>query len=290
MPREIPRVFAIVRNAYEPCLQILEAHPSSYRNRINTNGNIRDCYDIQSHTGSFDLEGLYVHEQTWEHLDRRIYVVNYQDHHTREIQEVKYWYTPFYIPGRLAPNIPILEFQYRSWIPSRYQPFPINTDLERMTRTLQGIQQERLHEIQIQEDSETPRRRHPSSNTRRYEHDYEPQIYPDLNEYIGSRIQTPPRIVERVRVVEVQVPVSVERVVVEQRALPLPKRVGDILLLNARKGSESCPIAITPFSDCESLCVLSCFHIFDKASLVRWQQTNRTCPVCRCKIENVVSE
>jgi hypothetical protein len=89
-----------------------------------------------------------------------------------------------------------------------------------------------------------------------------------------------------VRVVEV----PVERVVVHQKILPLPKGVGDALIRDARASTESCPILQTPFSECRKLAVSSCFHIFDKESLATWQQAHTSCPVCRCKIENVVSE
>jgi SUMO ligase MMS21 Smc5/6 complex component len=62
------------------------------------------------------------------------------------------------------------------------------------------------------------------------------------------------------------------------------------LLQQARSGSESCPIAAQPYSECSTLTVTSCFHIFDKASLERWTQTHDTCPVCRVYLTNRVNE
>jgi hypothetical protein len=116
-------------------------------------------------------------------------------------------------------------------------------------------------------------------------------------EYIGARTRryipqherppTPPPQPE-IRIVQVEVPV--ERVVVQTRVAPLPKNVGEVLLSHARRGADSCPIAATPFSECTQLCVTSCFHVFDFESLTRWQSEHTSCPVCRCKIENVVSE
>lgn len=297
MPRSIPRLFAIVRNAYEPCLQILEAIPCLNRHRMHTLGDMRDCYEIESYPYSREVEGRTVYEHNYYNQDRNIFVLKYIDPRTHEVQEVKYWITPFYLTGVSTPNIPILEFQYRSWLPPRYDPFPIHTDMERMMRTLHEIQQERLREIRIREDTEAdrghsnyPRRHHYPFHANDYD-PFEGHISPNLNEIIprrrpSSRAVTPPRVVEAVRVVEV----PVERVVVQQKALPLPKAVGDLLIASARKTTDSCPIAATPFAECEKLCVSSCFHIFDKESLATWQQTHNTCPVCRCKIENVVSE
>jgi hypothetical protein len=78
--------------------------------------------------------------------------------------------------------------------------------------------------------------------------------------------------------------------VTQIRVQPLPKHVGEVLLSAARKGTDSCPIAALTFAECSSLAVSSCFHIFDKESLERWMTTSASCPVCRSKIENVVSE
>jgi hypothetical protein len=79
-------------------------------------------------------------------------------------------------------------------------------------------------------------------------------------------------------------------VVVRTRVQLLPKAVGDVLLANARKGAETCPIAAIPFAECSKICVTSCFHIFDAVSLTRWCENHSNCPICRSKIENVVFE
>jgi hypothetical protein len=38
---------------------------------------------------------------------------------------------------------------------------------------------------------------------------------------------------------------------------------------------------MTLYSECDSLSITSCFHIFDKESLDHWFESNSTCPVCR---------
>ena len=164
-------------------------------------------------------------------------------------------------------------------------PVPINANLNEFMLCMEETQQDRMREIQIREDQNSVNYNHyygssdenPGRLSRYLFHHMRREVRP---------VNTPPRIIERL--VEVERPV--ERVVIQTKALPLPKDIGDILLANARKGQECCPIAATPFAECETLCVSSCFHIFEKASLSRWQEDHTTCPVCRCKIENVVYE
>ncbi len=107
-----------------------------------------------------------------------------------------------------------------------------------------------------------------------------------VTRYQNTRAATPPP--PEIRIVQVEVPV--ERVVIQTQIKPLPKAVGDILIANARSSTDSCPIAATTFKECTKLSITSCFHVFDFESLSKWQETHSTCPVCRAKIENVVSE
>jgi hypothetical protein len=194
--------------------------------------------------------------------------------------------------------VPLLEFQYRSWIPTGYTPLPIRANLNEVYAILSQIQNEKLAEIRRREDNEAfqapPRHSSdPYFQPRRYNEHLEDTWWRMAERGVGnhhrSRPQTPPpqpRIVESVR----QVEVPVERRVIQHRTLPLPKDIGNQLLGLARKGADACPIAATSFSECEILCITSCFHTFDAASLARWQETHTSCPVCRSKIENVVIE
>jgi hypothetical protein len=160
---------------------------------------------------------------------------------------------------------------------------------------MERIQEDRLAEIRAREDSISQR------SMNRYTTDvYQPRNQEDDYPRVRTppfygipfrhrrRSTSPPLQQPPVRVVEVEVPV--ERVIVQNKALPLPKEIGSILLSHARKGADLCPIAAIPFAECEKISVSSCFHVFDAASLARWQAEHTTCPVCRCKIENVVSE
>jgi hypothetical protein len=285
MPRSFPRLFAVVRNAYTPCLQILQAEALDEENIYNYRSRRDLVYTILSLPLPERLDGRRIFEHTEYNQVRSIETLKYRHPISGDIQEVLYWYTPFYLTSRSLPNIPILEFQYRSWLPGDYEPFPLDTDTNRFFRILREIEEERLREIRVREDE--------GSRGRRWEPTYYDD-YPYPNRYIENRrnslirMATPPRPEPVARIVEV--PVTVERIVVQQKILPLPKDVGLVLLANARKGSDSCPIAATPFAECEKLSISSCFHIFDSNSLAIWQTDHQTCPVCRSKLENVVTE
>lgn len=301
MTAELPELFAIIRQAYRgPCLQILAAqlNDSHLPYSRQESRHPRGSFMVVSPSFAQEFEELNL--QRMQSADTRISTYAIRQHNSNTVLEVKGWFLPYYFRfhGR---TVPLMDFQYRAWIPGDYLQIPIRLDLNQFLHTVETIQHQRIHEIQAREDNMVPRipfyernydRLYPAA-------DYDTSYDDDLNDYIGtprrlssrrhSRLDSPPpppppRVVERI------VEVPVERIVVQNRVLPLPKTVGELLLANARKGADACPIAATPFAECEKLCVSSCFHIFDATSLSRWQEMNTTCPVCRCKIENVVSE
>lgn len=287
----LPEIFAIVRQSYRgPCLQILRAHSvNNYGSRSHRHA--RDPFSeyTRPHNNLTNrVENVMDVNEFSEHrlqhsnmMDPSIHVFPILQPDGETTVMIKGWYLPYYfrIDGR---RIPIMDFQMRAWIPGDYMPVAIHTDLNEFMMCMEDTQRERMREIQVREDENSIHYNHYNSSRMNYYN----------NDYIGAGMRRarpvtpPPRLVETVRLVEV----PVERIVTQMKALPLPKDIGDILLENARKGKDSCPIAATPFAECETLCVSSCFHIFDKASLTRWQETHTTCPVCRCKIENVVCE
>ena len=291
MTSTLPDIFAIVRDSIRPpCLQLLVSYVVNH----DWNREHRDLplYEIDNMPHAELVQGIV--GQSGNLGRGTVNTMRCQHPDTRETMEVNWWFTPFYVRSEGLQRIPILEFQTRSWIPAGYVPIPIQANINEMLDLMGRIQEDRLAEIRAREDQAS------QYNMNRYRNEYfRPQMHNR-----NQRIRTPPYHVlpfrhrnrstspdipePVVRVVEVQVPV--ERVVVQNKALPLPKSVGDILMQHARAGTDSCPIAATPFAECEKLCISSCFHIFDKASLATWQADHTTCPVCRCKIENVVSE
>lgn len=297
MPRDFPEVFAILRDGVRnPCLQILRAFACEYTRSLRNNYTQRGFHEVSNVANVHEYYGRLVRAPSQILQDRRIYTFHYYHPVSGEPQEVYYWFTPFVLECADRIGIPLLEFQYRSWLPTGYQPVPVRANLNELYDVLSRIQEERLAEIRRTEDTDSIHTISPRRHDMTF---YDPNLNTDdFDTYplMGGRNRNgrvrspppppPPRIVESVRLVEV----PVERVVVQHRVLPLPKDVGTILLSHARKGADFCPIAAIPFAECEKLCVSSCFHIFDAASLTRWQETHTSCPVCRSKIENVVVE
>jgi hypothetical protein len=243
-------------------------------------------------------------------LDPTIYTLRYKtEAHQREANEVKFWTLPFYFRIR-GERIPLLEFQYRSWLPDDYVAIPIRGNSSEILRSAERIEHERLSEIRREEDRSRDPFLQPYGMNGSDDWDDRESLW-DRGEFIGvgptsrrSRYRTPsPRRTSYYPPPPLTPPpppepevrlVPVERIVtqvqVQIRGQPIPKHIGEILLANARTGTDSCPIAALTFAECEKLAVSSCFHIFEKESLERWMTTSASCPVCRSKIENVVSE
>lgn len=289
----LPQIFGVVRtqSLRGPCVQLCTS-------RYIQEGQVGHDYFIVRNAGTNDIRSidLDIHLVT-RNIERQIHRLRYKHPESGQIQEVYFWFLPFQM-NRGHQAIPLLDFQYRSWLPTSYIPVPFQFDPQQAMRMIEVIQQEKLEEIRRLEDLEAEGHQYSSylSRTRRFEQD-EDMDYERMNMFdprasgrrsrllSEPRTPSPPR---EVRVVEVQVPV--ERVVIQTRVQALPKAVGDILLANARQGEETCPIAAIPLKECEKICVTSCFHIFDTQNLERWRENHTTCPVCRTKIENVVSE
>ncbi len=301
-----PELFGVVRiQSYrEPCLQFCTATP---RNR-HINPSEPPCYVIQNLPE--DEVSLIEPRAHLSHqfLDQQIRILTCKHPITREIFDVPYWHLPIRIYNRETnQQIPILDFHFRSWLPRDYTPFPLflNLSESELRRILAEINQERLARIRMEEDARAERSS--GFDIRRFfgREDRDDRLTLPEEELVGvrgprtppsrrtrHRVSPPPVLQVReepeIRVMEVRVPV--ERVVLQTRSPTLPTPVGQVLLDYARKGSESCPIAATPFSECASLSVTSCFHIFETESLHRWRESHTSCPVCRSEVVNVVSE
>jgi hypothetical protein len=311
----LPERFAILRtNSYRgPSFQLLESRYVTHNFERRTEY-IRHRNDpmrfnvVQDITSDYYNEYQVLEDRNYE-IHRRLFKIRYQHPETRVILETLFWLLPYRLVNQ-ENSFPLLEFHTRSWIPRTTYSLPVTVPcgMSRFLEVIESIQQDVLHEIRHREDEQTG-----GMDIRSFFRSYNHTPPRHLDEmfgeddqddrmsiethYVGAipdrrshryRQSPPPspRLVESVRIVEV----PVERVIVQTRVPPIPKNVGDILLANARAGTDSCPIASTPFSECTNLCVTSCFHIFDTENLNRWREDHTSCPVCRTKIENVVSE
>lgn len=305
---QFPQLFGIVRTypMRPPSLQFFRAelgHPRPPRSMRSLHDD--DFYIIRAAPPHVQVEidsdvGL-----NRRSLDTGIYTLRYKHPRTNQIDEVYSWSLPFTVYFRGSRElIPILEFQYRSWI-----PVDANWSLEipmtprEVMNILSEVNRLRTEEIRRMEDQEEVqtvwggRGRTPVGfGAGHGPDDWDDRVTGNPDEFVGAggrrrthaRTPTPPSIRSAPTVIERVVERLVERVVVQSQ--PLPKPVGDLLLSTARKGPDSCPITAVPFPECESLSVTSCFHVFDTRSLTRWRESHTTCPVCRSAIQNIVSE
>lgn len=283
----LPHIFAVFRRTTyrDPYIQLImtELFEGAHRRNVRDTYTIRDL-PTDDHIPTRVLERAAIH--------RTIYTVYCKYPETDHVSSVKFWYLPYYL-RHMERDIPFLDFDFRSFLPGSRMPI----DMERIPRDiLQNtdiIREERLAHL------EGPQR---FVYSEMGPDDQDDRRYLDRGPFVGagagsrtrrhsnSRDISRPSIIRQpeVRVVEVEVPV--DRIVIKTKHLALPKSVGYVLLANARSGSEACPISMTPYAECKKLCVSSCFHIFEEECLTKWQETNRKCPVCRSKIENIVSE
>ena len=299
--QHFPSVFAVIRTQAipRPCLQILQSQDHSHSRNYERS---RTPVFIRNFPGADRLQDSDLYRLDLYQVDPTIFTLRYLVDGHRDVREVKFWTLPYYIRYH-NEHIPVLEFQYRSWLPENYQPVAISRDIQEVLHVHARIESERIQEIRAQEDSGhrfsqygefTPSIRY-SRHTAGPD-DWDDRLYLSRNQLVGargrSRTPSPPRRMSAappppvVQIVEV----PVERVIREVRTRPIPKTIGELILVGARNGSDSCPIAALSYKDCVKLSVSSCFHIFDKESLDRWMETSESCPVCRSRIENVISE
>lgn len=273
--------FGIVRTYpfQPPCLQFFRAEHTYESRRVRISPSSHEITDVRCLPPDFADTVNPAVSLSRISYDTRVSTLWYRHPETHQAQEVYFWTLPLRVTSyQTGQQIPILEFQIRSWLPHQTATLPLEIPAHRILDMLQEVNRERLAEIRRLEDEEReiPWHRPPSTRLGVGRDDWDDRVRtPPL---LSPVIRTEPTVIERV----------IERVVVQPQ--PLPKSVGEVLLANARKGTETCPITATPFSECEQLSVTSCFHIFETESLSRWQQTHSTCPVCRTTFQNIVSE
>jgi len=119
-----------------------------------------------------------------------------------------------------------------------------------------------------------------------------PIMYPaDYDRYYqDNRSRTPPRHFSRTRRNSNHRHIGAGAVEVDEVRPPQPAPVQrpmglqaftiQALISHAVKENMTCPISMNPIEQ-RTACVISCQHIFDRASIQRWLQDNTTCPVCR---------
>ena len=226
--RRLPLLFFTPKlQAYRgPCFQLLENTSSDHR--ITALGNIHN-YPEGTHNVLFSSEIS----------SDRLFRAKINPEQTEF-----YWYLPFKIG-----SIPIIDFQYSSWLPRDYKPIYPSENAADIFETIRLLRFDNLDAIEI---------------TRNYR-----EQSPSLPVVQEPQPLTQPPPIQRVKETK------------ETTETRVPKHVHDALLRDAKSGTESCPISMNTYSECKALSMTSCFHIFDKDSIDHWLQSNTTCPVCR---------
>ena len=296
-----PEIFGVVKSQANPrCIHILRA----VRARIGAD----EFYEVMPFANADVFLTLQLIEENRSELDRTIQVVNRQNIADQIIGE-RCWRLPFSFAWN-ACNVPIYDFQYRSWLPnSRINiPFP---SLEHETRIVniinntanQRFEQINGHVVHPQTPLSTAVSRGPSP----------PPM--ELNATAGAGagsapdpMVTPPRI-PRLNLNDLlnaaahiennemhghedddeydnMPPLTSE----QQVPLHLPQFVGEMLIARARQGTDLCPIMLGPYAEAQRLAVTSCFHVFDAMGMDNLLERGDNCPVCRANIVNAVYE
>jgi len=218
--KELPTLFLTPKYMANvgPCLQLLEYHETALS---------VDCFNSErvdiSPIDDFSLDSLF-----------------------QSISENEnYWYLPYQFVG-----IPIIDFQYVSWLPSRYKPIHIYQ--ESVFEIFSNLRKVNLHRLNNARVPVITPPRPPSSET------FTPPPAPPR----------PPPAAEPPKPIRI-------------KESSLPTHVLEALIRDAKSGKESCPISMNTYKECEELSITSCFHIFDRASIDHWLKHNTTCPICR---------
>lgn len=208
-------------------------------------------------------------------------------------QYYSYWFLPVVVAVN-ASLIPVLNFSFKAWLPSPTHRIPIDTQnrvleiYDQCERRWAGVEHQRNSEdlntyfpnLSMRPPT-PPRRRHSEDSLSTVSDGDEVgsvmTVYPGSHPP-GGEFNTLPALPAS--------PAPTQSL----HPLYLPERVGHLLIDNAFKGDDSCPITAIPFSELPSITVTSCFHVFESDAIRTWMQDSSQCPVCRCSVTNMVTK
>jgi len=290
-----PEIFGVVKTQENPrCIHILRA-------RIIA----EEFYEVMPFINADVFLALPLIEENRSELDRTIQVVNRQNIADQIIGE-RCWRLPFSFAWN-GRNLPIYDFQYRSWLPNGRINIPFSS-LEHETRIVNIINNtftQRLEQINgrvthPQTPLSTAVSRGPSPSPMELNVNGGAGVAPDpmvtpprvprlnLNDLLNAaaHLENTPQHDEDDDEYNNVPPLSSE----QQVPLHLPQFVGEMLITRARQSTDLCPIMLGPFAEAERLAVTSCFHVFDAMGMDNLLERGDNCPVCRANIVNTVYE
>lgn len=194
------------------------------------------------------------------------------------LRNLYFWYLPVSLSW-YGHEIPVVDFEYKSWLPRPSTQIPV----ERRSEILNA------YEISLGQFRSVQSRHQEGHNS----------IVSSFQD-LPRRAPTPPRSRTRSEspesVITVSPPTEWNDTPLRESSSSLPKplrlpdAVGTLLLEQAWRGDDACPITSAPYKELARLSVTSCFHIFDTDAISRWHQEHASCPVCRTPISNLVSQ
>ncbi len=200
-----------------------------------------------------------------------------------ELLHQTYWKLPMTLQIGIF-RFPVLEFEYKAWLPRPSVRIPIPTDQQDLQRYYSYQRQ-----VILQREDRLERRLFDDLPRR-------PPSPPILSRPI-SPISTDSDSVHSIMTVYPShpldypvLPPSPVQQIPSTRPLPIPELVGSLLIQNARTNDDTCPISTVPYKELVSLTATSCFHIFDTESIQIWLKEHQQCPVCRHSISNLVTK
>ena len=281
--QDIPSSFAILRRSTrDPFWQFFEA---TYHQNDN-------AYEIKS--PSWEREILSVSDSGIHSFQANALRFVRIRLPSGSVRQIVFWFIPVILDTGVKDSVPVIEFNFKAWLPRPSRRIH-GSDTSEITQTMDALQsrysslttsisyipdENEMPEVPVRPPT-PPRSR--SSTPEQAESDDETQsvmtVYPYVQDsWLGSprRLDFPP----------------LPPTPTDEGRLPLqiPQHVGILLIDDALKSSDTCPISAIPFSEIPRLAVTSCFHVFDCEALNQWRHEHNSCPVCRTRIVNVVTK
>ena len=266
-PDVFPKVFALLRH-----------HSRGYYWHIFKASIHSEWVEVEAPDESFhsSLELTNIEDMPQQNLSQILHIPTFR-FGRGELCPIYFWFTSISltVAGR---DIPVLDFQYKAWLPTSSYRIPVENIREVQARIkycyriFQRYGENRLvsrfEELPLR--SPTPPRARSSS--------------PESVSSIASETSTLSLLHTGFHQGHLENPV------VTTKPLHLPDPVGELLLNQAWASNDACSITAVPFKEIHSLSVTSCFHIFDTEALNHWCQTEQICPLCRTPITNTINK
>ena len=275
-----PQAFAVLRTlSYRGSYwQIIEVNSHTY-NEIN-----HIYYD-------FNLEGRF---RNTRQVDEVIFLPRLPIYPKKatfrldvdDIRELTYYTVPMQL-RIFDETIPVLNFELKAWLPRPEFRIPVENSEDvynAFHRSLQDYRVSRRQQSPSQQRSQVAR-----------QIDFRPPTPPLPGHQSPASVRSDNSDISIYASPEMRfefptLPASPSSSPVASRPLPIPELVGHLLIENAIRGEDSCPITAVPYREIQRISATSCFHVFETEAIQTWLREHSQCPVCRNSINNMITK